>query len=104
MCGLGVLPATVCQYESKSVTQRKAEWSRAQGGRAESRACPMARPRSFRTSRAKESQLDKRLLSAEAGQQGLDDRRDEEDKNKVCCDAAGRIIFFDFGHGSSQRF
>ncbi len=27
MCGLGVLRATVSQYESESVTQREAEWS-----------------------------------------------------------------------------
>ena len=46
----------------------------------------------------------KRLLSAETGQQGLDDSRDEEDKYKVSSDAAGRIVFFDFGHGSSQGF
>ena len=40
------------------------------------------------------------LLSAQARDQGLNYRRDQEDEYKVGGDAAGGIILFRFGHGS----
>lgn len=42
------------------------------------------------------------MLSAEAGKQGFDDSSHQENKGEVRGDAAGRIIFSNLGHGSSQ--
>lgn len=43
-------------------------------------------------------------LTAEAGQQGFDDRRDQKDEHKVGSGTAGKIVFSRLGHGSSQGF
>jgi len=44
------------------------------------------------------------LLSAQACDQGFNDRRDQEDEYEVGGGAAGGIIFFQFRHGSSLEF
>ena len=41
-------------------------------------------------------------LSAKARDQGFENRGEKEDKYKIGCGATGRVILFQFRHGSSQ--
>jgi hypothetical protein len=50
-----------------------------------------------------EIRLDFGVLLAEARQQGFDYRPDQEDEDEVCGNAADRIIFSNFRHGSSHN-
>src|SRR3954465_13311669 len=90
MYGLRFLRATILFYEVESVTQAAAQ----------------AHPDAMRLTCMERNIADRAngRLAAQGSDHRLDDGRKQKGENKVSGNAAGRIVFPDFRHSSSQGF